>query len=330
VTLTRLYQLVSGATTSRFAYDGLNALAEYNSSNALQRRWVYDPNGQPVLWYEGTGTTSRRFLSADERGSIISTSDSSGAKLAINTYDEFGNPAAGNSGRYGYTGQAWLPSVTLWYYKARVYEPQLGRFLQPDPADYSQSPNLYAYVLNDPVNLVDPFGLQPCSGDGCPRGGIQVVGQRLTFIWWPRTSYLIVERAFDFGTDGGEVGGGGRGPQYSTCTSAFAGPIYKAGGILTQAGGTGLGIAAGIVLAGGGPENPVADALAAPFAVARTDGRACGNYSAAKFWSLLWTSWKLETDRKYRVWASRRQGLWGSKGSRNGEFIPLECRARRI
>jgi RHS repeat-associated protein len=201
--LTRLYQSVSGATTSRFAYDGLNALAEYNSSNVLQRRWVYEPGGQPILWYEGAGLTNRRFLSADERGSIISTSDSTGAKLAINRYDEYGNPAATNSGRYGYTGQAWLPSVTLWYYKARVYEPQLGRFLQPDPADYSQSPNLYAYVLNDPINLVDPFGLQACSGDSCPRGGIQVVGQRLTYVWWPRTTMLIIDRALNFGGEGG-------------------------------------------------------------------------------------------------------------------------------
>lgn len=117
--------------------------------------------------------------------------------------EQVADPAATNSGRYGYTGQAWLPSVTLWYYKARAYEPQLGRFLQPDPADYSQSPNLYAYVLNDPINLVDPFGLQACSGDICPRGGIQVVGQRLTFIWWPRTSMLIIDRALNFGGEGG-------------------------------------------------------------------------------------------------------------------------------
>lgn len=166
---------MTGATTSRFAYDGLNALAEYNSTNTLQRRWVYDPDGQPILWYEGTGLTNRRFLSADERGSIISTSDSTGAKLAINTYDEYGNPAAANSGRYGYTGQAWLPSVTLWYYKARVYEPQLGRFLQPDPIGYVDTPNLYAYVLNDPVNLVDPLGLDVINCFGWSWCGPQVV-----------------------------------------------------------------------------------------------------------------------------------------------------------
>ena len=158
--LGRLYQTVSGAATSRFAYDGLNALAEYDSGGTLQRRWAFDDRGQAIVWYEGTGTgsTARRYLSADERGSVISISDSTGVSLGVNTYDEFGNPAATNLGRFGYTGQAWLPSAKLWYYKARVYHPTLGRFLQPDPIGYGSGLNLYAYVLNDPVNLIDPTG----------------------------------------------------------------------------------------------------------------------------------------------------------------------------
>jgi RHS repeat-associated protein len=160
--LLRLYQTVSGATTSRFVYDGLAILAEYNASNALQRRWVYDDAGQPVLWYEGSGTTatSRRYLSADERGSVIAVSDSNGASLGINKYDEYGQPAAANVGRFGYTGQAWLPSVGLWYYKARMYRPdEGGRFMQTDPIDVAGGINLYAYVGNDPVNWIDPLGL---------------------------------------------------------------------------------------------------------------------------------------------------------------------------
>src|SRR5689334_20980794 len=51
----------------------------------------------------------------------------------------------------------------LQYSKARIYSPTLGRFLQTDPIDYWDSPNLYGYVLGDPINLLDPFGLETCS-----------------------------------------------------------------------------------------------------------------------------------------------------------------------
>jgi RHS repeat-associated protein len=162
--LARLDQTNSGASTSRFAYDGLDMIAEYNTSNALQRRWVFDlVSGQPIVSYEGTGTAAadRRYLSSDERGSIISVSDSTGGSIGINTYDEYGQRGTANVGMFGYTGQAWLPSMGVWYYKARVYEPELGRFLQPDPIGYPGGMNLYAYVGNDPINWLDPLGLCP-------------------------------------------------------------------------------------------------------------------------------------------------------------------------
>ena len=145
----------------RFASDEGNIIGEYlwNTNPSLQRRYVYGAGtDEPLVWYEGTGTSDRRWLVADERGSVVAVTNASGTATAINSYDEYGIPGSGNLGRFQYTGQAWLSELGLSYYKARMYSPTLGRFLQTDPIGYADGLNWYNYVGSDPVNATDPTG----------------------------------------------------------------------------------------------------------------------------------------------------------------------------
>jgi RHS repeat-associated protein len=162
----RLWQVSAGAGPTAFVYSGSDLVAELNgATGAILRRYVPGPGADaPVIWYEGSGTGDRRSLLADAQGSIVAVTNSAGSTIATNTYDEYGIPAAGNLGRFQYTGQAWIPELGLYHYKARAYSPTLGRFLQTDPIGYKDGLNWYAYVDNDPLNRSDPTGLAALSG----------------------------------------------------------------------------------------------------------------------------------------------------------------------
>jgi RHS repeat-associated protein len=166
------------SVSTRFVYDADQIVAEVaNPTGAIQKRYVFGPGAdEPLVEYDASG--AKTYLVADERGSIVARTDASGSASVKNTYDEYGIPGANNQGRFQYTGQAWLNDLGMFYYKARIYSPTLGRFLQTDPLGYADGLNWYDYVHADPINGVDSTGLLQDICVMVPVGGIHSIQRK--------------------------------------------------------------------------------------------------------------------------------------------------------
>jgi RHS repeat-associated protein len=113
-----------------------------------------------------------RYHHYDGQGNCILLTDTGGNIREQYDYDAFGMPYVYSAGgatlaaaaqwgnRFLFTGREWLSDLRIYDYRARQYQPELGRFLQPDPQEFAAGDyNLYRYCHNDPVNRSDPTGL---------------------------------------------------------------------------------------------------------------------------------------------------------------------------
>jgi len=99
----------------------------------------------------------------DGLGSVIALSKVNGEIVERYSYDVFGEPnrISDVNNPYMFTGREYDEETGNYYYRARYYNPHIGRFLQADPIGIAGGINIYTYCLNNPTNWVDPWGLAP-------------------------------------------------------------------------------------------------------------------------------------------------------------------------
>jgi len=165
----RIGKKVNGFLTQGFLYQGqLSPIAELDSNGVVVSRFVYGDRGNAPAYLMKSGATYR--VLTDQLGSV---------RLVINTttgdvaqridYDEFGRVVVNtNPGfqPFGFAGGLYDDDTKLTRFGARDYDAEIGRWTAKDPVGFAAGQeNLYVYVDNDPINLVDPDGLR-CRGIG--------------------------------------------------------------------------------------------------------------------------------------------------------------------
>lgn len=183
----KLIQYVMPNTnTHNFRYDGLGNRLEKDFSSAISR-WTYDNsgelsrliststdtylygNGTDIISRGGDGSSFRYYPLEDGLGNIRFLSNSSGNRAKSYEYDPYGN-IRNEEGIYDsyfqFQSQQYDDTVDYYYLRARMYDPEIGRFISADPFEGTltnpQSQNPYAYTLNNPVINSDPNG--ECAG----------------------------------------------------------------------------------------------------------------------------------------------------------------------
>lgn len=156
----RRIQKSSASGVTNYAYDGANAVGEYDSAGTLVARYTQDSGvDEPLALQHGT---TMGYYHADGLGSITSLTDGTGSALAAYTYDAFGKPLVGGGdvpNPYRYTAREWDSETGLYYYRARYYDPRVGRFISEDPLGIGAGTNGYVYADNNSITRYDPSGL---------------------------------------------------------------------------------------------------------------------------------------------------------------------------
>ena len=155
--LGRRWSRTRAGTTQRFLYDGLDRIATLDPSGTLLEWVTFGPGiDEPLGREDASGR--RLWYRANHQASVMALEDGT-ATTDTYRYSPYGITAATGTtpNDFRYTGREY-EAGDLYYYRARYYDPTVGRFLSEDPKEYEFDTNLYRYAYDDPPNRRDPNG----------------------------------------------------------------------------------------------------------------------------------------------------------------------------
>jgi len=183
---------IRNTDTTAYLYDGSNVLVERDASGATTKSYTRGLDfggGIGSLIAQNTPSSRRNrhegndkdilYYQYNDLGSVSNLTTSKGKSAQEYQYDAFGNllNAPDKDDRddhwdrddrrdeddidntYLFSTKEFDQRAGFYYFGARYYDPEVGRWLTPDPLGMVDGPNVYAYVNNNPVNMVDPYGL---------------------------------------------------------------------------------------------------------------------------------------------------------------------------
>ena len=267
--LGRRVEKVAGGVTYGYLYDGQDILKETRSDGTVYT-YVHGPGiDEPLARVDQAGSVA--YYHADGLGSIAKMTDGNGNVIQTRQYDAWGNLEVGaDQPGYAFTGREWDPETGLYYYRARYYDPKIGRFISEDPIGFLAGVNFYGYTFNNPARFIDPSGLDTVTiggggsvavlGGGGAQGGITVaVGQHAPSGWPVDVGVtgaieaeggLAVTASAGVTWEFGNLGNSYEAVNFSTPTASCS--LYRSGrGSAADALYVGVGPGAGVTLAKG-------------------------------------------------------------------------------